>query len=289
MRLRTHRQVWGAVGPAGRFPTMEEFVPAVAARGYDAIEVPLLLFEWVPDAVGGTTRARFEELAEIHGLDIVPLVPTFGSDAAEHFASFRTGIADAVAVGAQFAVAHAGSDAFDAEEAVRYLADCVAVAEDAGLVVAHETHRGRALWNPWRTASLLERLDGLWLTADLSHYVCVAERLLRDQHGVLDAICARALHAHQRVGYENGPQVPDPRDERWAAQVAAHEAWWDAIWRAAERRGDEYVRLTPEYGPPTYAPVDTDAATLWDICEWATDRARQRFAAGPWRASPSAP
>lgn len=42
----------------------------------------------------------------------------------------------------------------------------------AGVPVYHETHRGRALYNPWVCRDLVRALPDLMLTADYSHW-CV--------------------------------------------------------------------------------------------------------------------
>jgi hypothetical protein len=39
------------------------------------------------------------------------------------------------------------------------------------------------------------------------------------------------------MGYENGPQVPDPAVPQDAPQLAAHERWWDIVWKAQHGRG----------------------------------------------------
>ena len=279
MELRTHRQAWGALGPGGLYTEPADFVAAVAARGYDAIELP----QFVLDLAGENGEAQMLELLAAHDLDLVPMILTFGATADEVLREFRTGIERAAGIGASLVVAHTGADHFDDDTSVAVLGECARLGADHGIRVAQETHRSRILYNPWRTAALLERVDDLWLNADFSHFVCVAERLLDDQHDLMDRLCDRAIHIHLRVGYENGPQVPDPRAIEWAAPLAAHERWWDRIWRAAAERGDTAIGVTPEYGPATYAPVGTEPATLWEICEWATDRARARFAGGEWR------
>ena len=46
--------------------------------------------------------------------------------------------------------------------------------------MAHETHRGRILFNPWITCRLLDRFEHLKLCCDFSHWVCVSERLIDD-------------------------------------------------------------------------------------------------------------
>lgn len=47
-----------------------------------------------------------------------------------------------------------------------------------GVSVSHETHRGRALFNPFITAHLLNKFPTLYITADWSHWTVVCERLL---------------------------------------------------------------------------------------------------------------
>ena len=34
--------------------------------------------------------------------------------------------------------------------------------------------------------------------------------------------------------------------------MEGHERWWDKIWEAAKERGDEFVTVTTEFGPPNY-------------------------------------
>ena len=72
------------------------------------------------------------------------------------------------------------------------------------------------------------------------------------QTAVIEALAPRFHHIHMRVGYDHGPQVPDPRAAKWLPYTEGHERWWDAIQAAAERRGDEEVTVTTEFGPPNY-------------------------------------
>ena len=66
----------------------------------------------------------------------------------------------------------------------------------------------------------------------------------------------RFRHIHMRVGYDHGPQVPDPRAPKWLPYTEGHERWWDAIHKAAEARGDTEVTVTTEFGPPNYQVRD---------------------------------
>ena len=85
-----------------------------------------------------------------------------------------------------------------------------------------------------------------------------------------------------RVGYDHGPQVPDPRTTDWLEYMEGHERWWDAIWEAAASSGCEEVTMTPEHGPPSYQVCDPRTnqplADIWDVNHWIALRRQERFA-----------
>jgi hypothetical protein len=128
----------------------------------------------------------------------------------------------------------------------------------------------------------LEALPEVKLCADLSHWVCVCERLLQTEAEIVALAARHTHHIHARVGYEQGPQVPDPRAPEYADHLRAHEQWWDLIWQSQRERGLESSTLTPEFGPPAYLHTmpgtQRPVADLWEICEWQADRQRNRFA-----------
>ena len=97
-------------------------------------------------------------------------------------------------------------------------------------------------------------IDDLTLVADLSHWINVAETDVNDPDltQVIEDFASRTFHVHCRVGYDHGPQVPDPRVGQWLAYTEGHERWWDKIWDAAKARGDDEVCFTTEFGPPNY-------------------------------------
>ena len=56
---------------------------------------------------------------------------------------------------------------------------------------------------------------------------------------VIEDIAPQVYHTHCRVGYDHGPQVPDPRAPEWSPYMEGHERWWDAIWKAQLARGQQ--------------------------------------------------
>ena len=98
--------------------------------------------------------------------------------------------------------------------------------------VSHETHRQRYFATPWQTRHILRQFPDLRITCDFSHWVCVCERLLPDMGETISLAAQHCHHIHARVGFAEGPQVPDPSAPEYAADLAAHEAWWEEIWQS---------------------------------------------------------
>lgn len=169
---------------------------------------------------------------------------------------------------------HTGRDYFSAAEADELFSFCCDLADELKLDVVHETHRARILFSPWVLPRVLGAHPRLRLTADYSHFACVTECAHGPYAAPLNAAIAaaapRVRHVHARVGFEEGPQVPDPREKTWAPYAAAHHAWWAAVAAAAAERGDAELTTLPEFGPPMYAwtiPYEGDrtVANVWDV------------------------
>ena len=267
MQLLLFRHNWGL--PEASW---ERQLAGIQRGGYAGVET---------GAVVPTDYARFQELLKKNQLRFIPQIFTTGKGVGEHLASFRQQLA---AVGRFSPIrvnCHSGSDRWTADEAMGFYREAMQVEADTEFPVAHETHRGRCLFHPSATARLLEAFPTLRLCADFSHWVCVCERLLTEEEEILRECARRAIHIHARVGFENGPQVNDPRAPEWQTHVEAHERWWTWIWEAQRAKGASFITLTPEFGPPTYLPTQpfTQApiANLEEICTWQAQRQAQRF------------
>ena len=175
-----------------------------------------------------------------------------------------------------------GCDAWPLAQSVEFFGRLLGVAAELGIVASIETHRSRPTFSPWTTGELLRQLPGLRLTCDFSHWCCVCERLVLDSEPGLLALCAaRAHHVHARIGYEQGPQVPDPTAPQYRTALEAHERWWDAIWTAQADR--EFGTMTPEFGPDGYLQTNPrtaePVANLDQINQWMALRQRGRSTA----------
>ena len=169
-----------------------------------------------------------------------------------------------------------GRDHWPRELSLKMLEGAARLAEEAPLPVLFETHRGRLFHSASSTLDFLTQFPSLRLTADYSHWTCVSESLLADQGDAVQKAIEHSNYLHARVGHEEGPQVPDPRADRWQTQMTAFEGWWKRIVQANEDRGVEVLRINPEFGPANYMPMDPNGdrplADLWDVCMWMRER-----------------
>ncbi len=266
MQLKLVRHLWGITEP------WEVVFPRIQASGYTAIEAPL-------PTTGD--QVRFGALLEKYHFDYVALVQTTGTTMADHMASFRDQIARSLSFQPLLITSHSGYDSWDAQTNAAFFTQALELESTLAVPVAHETHRGRILHHPWITSRLLDQFASLRLCCDLAHWVVACERLLETETAIIAQCAERCIHIHARVGYEEGPQVPDPRAPEYQRHVVAHEGWWEQIWERQAARGDKVSTLTPEYGPPNYIHTlpysQMPVANVWEICDWQAQRQATRF------------
>lgn len=274
MNLSLVRHLWGVDLSRGYIPYLED---------WHRLEYKIL--ESSPRLVPDLTELRRVLAGE--GLGWIPQVFSnmfLGAASVEtHLSSMREQIEECLDADPLFFNAHSGSDAWSLEEAEEFYLRVGEMESELGCVIVHETHRSRCFGHPWNTIRLLDRVSGLKLTCDFSHWVCYAERLLADADSVIERAARHCHHLHARVGYEQGPQVPDPRAPEWNHHLRVHERWWEWIWRSQRDRGMKRVTLTPEFGPPPYQQVTPftlePVCNLAEVCDWMADRQRSHFAA----------
>jgi hypothetical protein len=123
---------------------------------------------------------------------------------------------------------------------------------------------------------------GLTITADLSHWVCVTESLLENFADTLDQAITRSRHVHARVGFEEGPQVPDPRAPEWKYALDCFLGWWDRIVEQQAQSDNPLFMFTTEFGPPPYLPTipfsNQPVADQFAINVYLKDLLRTRYA-----------
>lgn len=263
MQTRIFKSLWGMTEGA----TLDEKLRLIAAAGYDGVEFD------PPDI----DPQEWQALCARHGLAYIAAIYSLTPE------EFEKNLRRAAAFGPVLVNSQTGRDKYDFATACRYFERALAIEDEVGVPVAHETHRHRMLYTPWTTARLIERFEKLKLCADFSHWVVVTESRLADVDEMVALASSRAIHVHARVGYEEGPQVPDPRAPEFAAYVELFEGWWERIRRLQAQRGARELTMTPEYGPPNYLHTlpytRVPVAHLWEVCLWGARRLRDAPAA----------
>ena len=274
MQLDIFRSLWGWQGD------WAECAAQLREAGCVGVEAR------VPFDVPGRTALRNSLQAEalgyiatvFTGADVIPRQ----QDGPEVHLQYLTRAFDAAAeLSPRFVNLLAGNDRWPLAMQVDFLGRAQALADSAGMACTFETHRASSLYSPWVTLDIVRQLPQLRYTADISHWVVVCERLLDDPLDDFSVFIDRVHHVQARVGYAQGPQVPHPAAPEYAAELAFHQGFWEAIWAAQRAKGYATSTLTPEFGadgymyqlPYTRSPV----ADLWQVNRWMAQEERRHF------------
>lgn len=252
------------------------FLARAAASGFDATEI------FIPSLAEAPA-----EIARAHaaaGLKLLAQIVTEGATPAEHARSLEERYLRAIACKPLLVDCHTGSDAFTPDENLLLFTRACELERIHGVPLCHELHRGRALYNAPDTLRYLRALPALRINADFSHWQVVHECGELSRHAdAVEAVIANAHHIHARVGFGEGPQVPDPRAPEWAAQVAVNVGWWRRIVAARRAEGRAFLTISPEFGPVPYMPTipfeNRPVADPWEINCWMRDHLRRELAA----------
>jgi sugar phosphate isomerase/epimerase len=258
MKILYFRSVWGM----DDLPSLADRFKKIKDGGFDGVELDVPLDR-------ETCRDARQSLDEL-GLAVVALqCRTAGRTVAEHQAGFEEQYERALLLKPLHLNSHTGCDHFTLAENLALLDHATALADRHGVPVYHETHRSRALFSAPATMQILAERPQLKLVADFSHWCCVHESLLADQPERVERATRSAYAIHARVGYAEGPQIPDPRDPLWQSNLDAHLAWWRRIAEHRRAEGCAILPVCPEFGPAPYMTLLPNTrqpiADLWEI------------------------
>ena len=175
---------------------------------------------------------------------------------------------------------HSGRDHFSFEQNKTFMDHTAELSAKTGIIICHETHRSRTLYSAPVARQFIEKIPGLRVTLDISHWCNVHESLLQDQEETVNLVLPRVDHIHARIGHPEGPQVNDPRAPEWDSAVKAHFAWWDKVVEEKRKSGKRLTVLT-EFGPPDYMPAlaytRQPLADQWAINVYMMQLLRKRY------------
>lgn len=284
MKLLLFKQRWGHEG------TFADAAKQVLDAGFHGIEGPL--------PTDRAERAEFISVLRDNDLKYIAEISTTGyatpdpgSTVDDHLEAFKRILDSSLEAEPLFFSSMAGNDLWVFRDSVRFLTEAYEIVQDRGVRLGFETHRSRTLFHPVITRELLKEVPPIEMTLDFSHWCVVTERLVLDQlPDVLDLCAERALHIQPRVGYDQGPQVPDPRAPEYAYAVEAHLRWWKHVWAGQRARGFDTITMTPEFGPDGYLHLEPytqkPVANLWELNSWMGQYLKKEFQ--NWAQQPSA-
>jgi hypothetical protein len=262
MKIKMIKAFWGMAG------SLEESFEKTFQAGYEGIEAK------PPDP---EYEQQFKKLLKLYKFDYVAqLSGTMGTT----IEAFQSNVERALRYDPILINSQSARDCMTYDQQVEFFGRAIEIELAAGIPIGHETHRHRAMFTPWSTAKLLTDFKDLKITADFSHWCCVCESLLEDQLQYLDIAMKRTIHLHSRVGYAQGPQVPDPRAPEYSRELDAHMNWWLQIINLISQKGAPWLTIVPEFGPPNYMHTipftGEPVADLWDICLWMADTIKKK-------------
>lgn len=224
-----------------------EFLHKIKLEGYDGIDT------WVPE--DNVTKTKLYNYLQQHELYIVTHQhQASGKDFNEFKTSFKKHLTICAEPSPILINSHTGRDYFTFEQNLELIEIAGSFSEKTGITVAHETHRGRFGYCPQMIAPFFNLDKNFSITADFSHWVCTTESMLENFPEILNEAIIRSRHIHARVGFEEGPQVSDPRAPEWQYALNYFLVWWDRIVLHNRTAGTNILPITTEFGPQPYMP-----------------------------------
>ncbi|MBX9784325.1 MAG: sugar phosphate isomerase/epimerase [Chitinophagaceae bacterium] len=253
----------------------DAFCKKVKEAGYDGVEAGIPFDE--------QEKKNISRSLKENGLLLIgQYFQSFEKEWGQHAAGYEKQLRNLISMQPVLIDAQTGKDYYTPAQNKQLFELAHALSVESGITIAHETHRNKALFAAHVAEHLLKENPYVKITADFSHWCCVAESLLEDQQEAVQLACERAVHIHARVGFAEGPQVNDPRAAEWKSTVDAHLQWWDAIISNRKKSGAKVMTITPEFGPAPYLPAlphsMAPVANQWDINVHMMKLLKQRYA-----------
>ena len=253
---------------------IEEFFTKVKEAGYDGIDT------WVPEDIN--EKKKFIFLLDKHQLKIVSHQhQAKGNDIDEYCKSLKYYLSLSMECNPLLINSHSGRDYFSLDDQLKVIDTIEEFSVRYNIVVAHETHRGRIGYSPYNVMELFRLRPNMKITADFSHWTCVTESFLENSSAILEEAIKRTKHIHARVGYTQGPQIPDPRLAAWQEPVNFFLNIWEQIIEYQKSKEAEFFTITTEFGPPPYMWTSTSDNTpiqsQWQINLFMKDLLKNKF------------
>lgn len=271
MKLKFFCPRWGCEGIS-----WANFFAKVKNAGYDGVEIG---FPYDLDKVeqyeisNGLAKYKLEIIGQ-HW-------QTVASDFEVHKIEFKKHLISLMGLRPLFINSQTGKDYYSIDQNLELFAIAEEVSANFGVKIIHETHRGKWSFAAHITQHYLEQDPKIRVTLDISHWFAVAESLLEDQELAIQTAIEKTDHLHARIGFQEGPQVIDPRSPENEVILQRHLAIWDRLISLKREKNDAYFTITPEFGAVPYQHVmpfsNLPIADQWDVNLWMKDLLTHRY------------
>ncbi|KAK6198416.1 hypothetical protein LQW54_010310 [Pestalotiopsis sp. IQ-011] len=266
VKFQRIRTLWG-VEPGKNMENWDKLFPELKQIGFEGIEID------VANLNGPSEYQALRTLADKHALVITVLMfsswPQYvgprpkGLTPADHLEYYRKSLQGVTILKPIKVNVHSGSDIWTFDQSVEFYKGTFAIDEELGFAgkVCHETHRNRSLFSPQATDYIVSRVPNLRITADISHWVVLSERLLdesEEDRELLERVFPHVEHIHARIGTTQASQCPDPTNPIFKEEREFFERAWLRILELRLKNNDlSTVTFVPEYGPFPYHPINS--------------------------------
>ena len=271
MRISAQQKILFFQTDWGNTLPMDAFLAKAKAAGYDGVEL------WMP--AGEDKKRSLKEGLKKYELDVIFLHGTARNlPFEEALRVYEVGLQEILAWKPVKVNSHTGNDFWPLEQNLAFIELGDRYAKQVGIPVLHETHRGRFSYTLPEAVAMLRNFSNLKYTLDVSHWMVVHERLLTESDPLLQEIFPSVDHIHARVGFAEGPQVPNPAAPEWKNEVKAHLDIWEKIIRS--QMGKVFT-VTTEFGTPPYMATvpftNQPLADQWEANVWMMNALKSRF------------
>ena len=253
-----------------------QFFFKVKEAGYDGVETGF------PLTLSSNEKMEITEALKEFNLAVIGQHwQTVESNFDEHKQIFKKHLFSLAKLNPLFINSQTGKDYFTIEQNLELIKTADEISKETGIKIVHETHRGKWSFAAHITHQYLKLAPRIKITLDISHWCNVAESLLEDQPEAVQGAIEHADHLHARVGFQQGPQVIDPRSPENEQILNIHLNWWDKLIALKKERGTETFTITPEFGAPPYQHLlpftNQPITSQWDVNVWMKDLLKSRY------------
>ncbi len=252
----------------------DDFCKKVKDAGFDGVETPVPFGD----------AEQLEIMSALKKYDLLLIgqyYQSFEKDLDLDKENFKKHMESMAALKPLLIDAQTGKDYFTPAQNGELFQLATQITDNTGILIAHETHRGKALFAAHIAKELLTQNPDIVITADFSHWCNVSASLLEQQEEALKLAISKTVHIHARVGHAESAQVTDPRAPEWQSEVDAHLKWWDEIVECRLNNGAAVLTITPEFGPAPYMLAlpftKMPVANQWEINVYMMDFLKERY------------